>query len=446
MFQIVHQMRTRIMTSPAFTAERILAAILFENTADREVERRPTADYLWNVKRIVPFLKVDKGLAAEKSGVQLMRPIPELAALLDKARAKRIFGTKMRSLVKQANGAGIKDIVTQQFELARQIIAADLVPIVEPEVDIHCPEKARAEELLKAAILDEVDRLPADHLVMLKLTLPEKDDLYADFVKHPRVVRVVALSGGYSRDEAQRALAKEPRRRGELFAGVGRGALGAAVRCRVQRADGRLHPEHLRGLHHLSGDVERTEADVQPPRSPPRRRGRPSPRAVASSKGDDSIPARRIRRHQTLVLSDREAAGTDYVGASKWPPCPRRSEAARRPGPRFVHRRRVTTTLSVSAEKRPCTLLRDMARVPRGPWHGPGAAAPVHSSPGTRERCTLPPWNGPRCHAESAPAAGARATLRWRSGVAGAYLAGQEPMLRRGCQGPAEDGSNGQAR
>ena len=206
MFRIVHQMRKRIMTSPAFTAERILAAILFENTADRDVERHPTADYLWNTKRIVPFLKVDKGLAAEKSGVQLMRPIPDLAALLDKARAKRIFGTKMRSLVKQANGAGIKDIVTQQFELARQIIAADLVPIVEPEVDIHCLEKARAEELLKAAILDEVNRLPADHLVMLKLTLPEKDDLYADFVKHPRVVRVVALSGGYSRGEGNRRL------------------------------------------------------------------------------------------------------------------------------------------------------------------------------------------------------------------------------------------------
>jgi len=206
MFRIVHQMRTRIMTSPAFTGERILAAILFENTTDRDVEGQPTTDYLWKTKRIVPFLKVDKGLAAEKSGVQLMRPIPDLAALLGKARAKRIFGTKMRSLVKLANGAGIKDIVTQQFELARQIIAADLVPIVEPEVDIHCPEKARAEELLKAAIREELDRLPADHLVMLKLTLPEKDDLYADLVKHPRVVRVVALSGGYSRDEGNRRL------------------------------------------------------------------------------------------------------------------------------------------------------------------------------------------------------------------------------------------------
>src|SRR5206468_2495067 len=143
MFAIVHQMRTRLITSPSFTGERILAAILFENTMDRNIEGQPTADYLWNVKRIVPFLKVDKGLAAEKDGVQLMKPMPELAALLEKAKAKRIFGTKMRSFVKQANGAGIKDIVAQQFEIARQIIAADLVPIVEPEVDIHCPEKAK---------------------------------------------------------------------------------------------------------------------------------------------------------------------------------------------------------------------------------------------------------------------------------------------------------------
>jgi fructose-bisphosphate aldolase class I len=206
MFSIVHQMRTRIITSPSFTGERILAAILFENTMDRDIEGQPTADYLWTVKRVVPFLKVDKGLAAEKDGVQLMKPMPELAALLDRAKAKRIFGTKMRSLVKQANGAGIKDIVTQQFEAARQIIAADLVPIVEPEVDIHSPEKAKAEELLKTAILAELDGLPVGQLVMLKLTLPEKDDLYADFVKHPRVVRVVALSGGYSRAEGNERL------------------------------------------------------------------------------------------------------------------------------------------------------------------------------------------------------------------------------------------------
>jgi fructose-bisphosphate aldolase, class I len=206
MFAIVHQMRTRIMTSPAFTGERILGAILFENTMDRDVQGKPTADYLWDVKRIVPFLKVDKGLAAESRGVQLLKPIPDLAALLDKANAKRIFGTKMRSFIKQADGAGIKDIVRQQFEFARQITAAGLVPIVEPEVDIHCPEKAKAEELLKAAIREELDALTEGQLVMLKLTLPEKDDLYGEFVRHPKVVRVVALSGGYSQEEGNRRL------------------------------------------------------------------------------------------------------------------------------------------------------------------------------------------------------------------------------------------------
>ena len=206
MFALVHQMRTRIIASPSFTGDRILAAILFENTTDRDVEGQPTADYLWNVKRIVPFLKVDQGLAAEKDGVQLMKPMPELAALLAKAGAKRIFGTKMRSLVKQADQAGIKDIVTQQFEVARQIIAANLVPIVEPEIDIHCPNKAEAEELLKAAILAALDALPGGQLVMLKLTLPEKADLYAELVGHPKVVRVVALSGGYSQAEGNRRL------------------------------------------------------------------------------------------------------------------------------------------------------------------------------------------------------------------------------------------------
>jgi fructose-bisphosphate aldolase, class I len=199
-------MRTRIITSPSFTGDRILAAILFENTMDRNIDGQPTADYLWNVKRIVPFLKVDKGVAAEKSGVQLMKPMPDLAALLDRANTKRIFGTKMRSVIKQANGAGIKDIVAQQFEAARQIIAADLVPIVEPEVDIHCPEKAKAEALLKAAILEKLDALPPGDLVMLKLTLPEEDNLYAECVAHPKVVRVVALSGGYTRAEANERL------------------------------------------------------------------------------------------------------------------------------------------------------------------------------------------------------------------------------------------------
>jgi len=202
MFAIVHQMRTRMITSPGFNGERIIGAILFENTMDRDIGGQPTADYLWNVKRVVPFLKVDKGLAAEKEGVQLMKPMPALTALLGKAKAKRIFGTKMRSFIKQASEAGIKDIVNQQFELAAQIITAELLPIVEPEVDIHCPEKARAEGLLKAAILEKLNQLPAGQLVMLKLTLPEQDNFYADFVKHPKILRVVALSGGYSREEA----------------------------------------------------------------------------------------------------------------------------------------------------------------------------------------------------------------------------------------------------
>jgi fructose-bisphosphate aldolase class I len=206
MFAIVHQMRTRLMTSPSFTGARILAAILFENTMDRDIEGQPTADYLWNVKRVVPLLKVDQGLAAEQDGVQLMRPMPALAALLDKATAKGIFGTKMRSVIKQANAAGIKDVVGQQFAVAGQISAAGLVPIIEPEVDIRCPDKAKAEEVLKAALLEALNELPAEQLVMLKLTLPEHDDFYAACVSHPNVVRVVALSGGYTRDEANNRL------------------------------------------------------------------------------------------------------------------------------------------------------------------------------------------------------------------------------------------------
>jgi len=202
MFVIVHQMRTRIITSPSFSGQRIIGAILFEDTMDRDIEGRPTPDYLWNVKRVVPFLKVDKGLASEKDGVQLMKPMPALAALLDKANTKGIFGTKMRSVIKEANGAGIKDVVSQQFQLARQIISAGLVPIVEPEVDIHCRDKAKAEQLLKEALLKALNELPASQLVMLKLTLPEQDDFYLDCIRHPNVLRVVALSGGYTREEA----------------------------------------------------------------------------------------------------------------------------------------------------------------------------------------------------------------------------------------------------
>ena len=206
MHTLVHQMRTRIITSPAFNGDRILGAILFENTMDRETLGQPTADYLWNVKHVVPFLKVDKGLAAESDGVQLMKPLPLLEALLDKARAKRIFGTKMRSVIKQATPAGIDAIVNQQFDFAARIIAAGLVPIVEPEVDIHCPEKERAESLLKTRVSKKLSGLPAGQLIMLKLTLPEQDDFYSDFVGHPKVVRVVALSGGYTRNQANERL------------------------------------------------------------------------------------------------------------------------------------------------------------------------------------------------------------------------------------------------
>ena len=202
MFAVVHEMRTRIITSPAFNGERIIAAILFENTMDREIEGQPTADYLWNVKNVVPILKVDKGLADESDGVQLMKPMPDLDALLAKARAKNIFGTKMRSVIKQANPKGISQIVKQQFGVGKQIIAAGLVPIIEPEVDIHCPDKAKAEELLKAGILSELDALDDDQTVMLKLTLPEQDNFYRECIDHPRVLKVVALSGGYSREEA----------------------------------------------------------------------------------------------------------------------------------------------------------------------------------------------------------------------------------------------------
>ena len=209
MYRMVHGMRTRIITSPAFNGDRILAAILFENTMDREIEGRSTADYLWNVKRVAPMLKIDKGLADEVDGVQLMKPNPGLDALLDKAKSNGIFGTKMRSVVQKANAGGIQQVVDQQFEVARQIIAKKLVPIVEPEVDIHCPDKAAAEKLLKAALLKGLDALPANDLVILKLTLPEEDNLYLDCIRHRNVLKVVALSGGYSREESNARLARQ---------------------------------------------------------------------------------------------------------------------------------------------------------------------------------------------------------------------------------------------
>lgn len=201
MFALVHQMRARIVTSPSFNGDRILGAILFEGTMDRDIEGLPSADYLWNRKRVVPFLKVDKGLADESDGVHLMKPMPGLPALLNRANAKRIFGTKMRSVINQANAAGIQAVVRQQFEVAAQILAAGVVPIIEPEVDIHCPDKRGAEALLKAALKEKLDELPAGQLVMLKITPPEQDDLYLELVRHPGVLKVVALSGGYSREE-----------------------------------------------------------------------------------------------------------------------------------------------------------------------------------------------------------------------------------------------------
>ena len=209
MMDLIHAMRTRIITSPAFNGDRILAAILFEDTMDRDILGRPTAQYLWEVKQIVPILKVDQGLGAEANGVQLMKPMPGLGTLLPRAKAKGIFGTKMRSVIKHGNPAGIDAIVEQQFEIARQIIAAGLVPIIEPEVDIHCPDKATAEERLKAAIIARLDALPPGQQVMLKLTLPNQDNLYAECIAHPRVLKVVALSGGYSRDEANARLARQ---------------------------------------------------------------------------------------------------------------------------------------------------------------------------------------------------------------------------------------------
>lgn len=208
MFDLIHQMRVRIITSPAFNGDRIIGAILFEGTMDREIEGRGSADYLWSVKKVVPFLKIDKGLAAEADGVQQMKPMPGLDALLNRARDKGVFGTKERSVIKHADKKGIDAVARQQFDVANQVLAADLVPIIEPEVDIHCPDKAQAERLLRDALLDGLSRIPDGRVVMLKLTLPEEDDFHRSLVEHPRVLKVVALSGGYSREEANARLAR----------------------------------------------------------------------------------------------------------------------------------------------------------------------------------------------------------------------------------------------
>jgi fructose-bisphosphate aldolase class I len=207
MYAVVHQMRTRIITSPSFNGDRILGAILFENTMDRDIEGRTTPDYLWEVKNVVPFLKVDKGLADEVNGAQVMKPMPDLDDLLARAREKGIFGTKMRSVIKTANIDGINAVVDQQFEIGVRIIEAGLVPIIEPEVDIHSPDKAGIEPLLKEALINQLNLLKPDQFVMLKLTLPEQNDFYQACVVHPNVLKAVALSGGYSREEANNRLA-----------------------------------------------------------------------------------------------------------------------------------------------------------------------------------------------------------------------------------------------
>ena len=209
MFAMVHAMRTRIVTSPSFGGNRILCAILFENTMDRDIEGKSSAAYLWEEKNVVPILKVDKGLADEENGVQVMKPMPELDDLLKRAKAAGIFGTKMRSVIKQVNPEAIKAVVDQQFEIGMQIVDAGLVPIIEPEVDINCPDKAEAEELLKAELMQHLDALPDGKMVMLKLTLPEKDNLYRDCINHPNVLKVVALSGGYSREESNDRLSRQ---------------------------------------------------------------------------------------------------------------------------------------------------------------------------------------------------------------------------------------------
>ena len=208
MFDRIHEMRTRIITSPVFNGDRILGAILFEKTMDREIEGKGSAEYLWEIKTVVPFLKVDKGLADEVDGAQIMKPIPDLDALLGRAKAHGMFGTKMRSVIKLGDKSGVDAVVGQQFDVGRQILGAGLVPIIEPEIDIYSPEKAAAEDLLKAAILTELDRLDPGQRILLKLTLPDQDGFYTDLVEHPHVLRVFALSGGYTRDEANARLAR----------------------------------------------------------------------------------------------------------------------------------------------------------------------------------------------------------------------------------------------
>ena len=251
MFDLVHAMRTRIMTSPAFSGERILGAILFENTMNRQVEGRGAAAHLWEAKQVVPFLKVDKGLAEEGDGVQLMKPMPTLEDLLEQGKAKGVFGTKMRSVIKQANEAGINAVVAQQFDTAKRILAAGLTPIVEPEVDIHCPEKGHAETLLKTAMLKQLDALNNDP-VILKLTLPEVDNFYAECIAHPPGAAGGRSLWGLQPEGVQRPLAPAKRHDRQLLPGADRRAEAATNRCGVQRPARCVHRRHLCGVNHLA--------------------------------------------------------------------------------------------------------------------------------------------------------------------------------------------------
>ena len=244
MFTLMHQMRSRIITSPSFTGDRIIGAILFEGTLDRDIDGRGSADYLWNVKSVVPFLKVDKGLADEADGAQVMKPIPDLDTVLPRAVEKGVFGTKMRSFIKMADETGIKAVVDQQFELAHRILAAGLVPIIEPEIDIHSPEKAEAEAILKAAVLDQLGQVPSGQYVMLKISIPEVPDFYTDVMRHPNMLRVVALSGGYRREEADVRLTANH----GLVASFSRALYGGAL-YRSERRRVRRRPERLDRCH-----------------------------------------------------------------------------------------------------------------------------------------------------------------------------------------------------
>ena len=249
MFDLVHQMRTRIITSPAFTGERILGAILFEGTMDRSIEGVPSATYLWQTKNVVPFVKVDKGLADEADGVQLMKPMPQLDALLERANTNEVFGTKMRSVIKRANEDGIEQIVGQQFDVAQQILDAGLMPILEPEVDIHSPDKAEAEVILRDQIAKHLDdRLADDQRVMLKLSIPTEDGFYTPLIQHPRTLRVVALSGGYSREEANERLSRNP----GLIASFSRGLIGELSAEQSEAEFDRSLDTTVRSIHEAS--------------------------------------------------------------------------------------------------------------------------------------------------------------------------------------------------